>query len=125
MPTRRSVIASLLALLVGPRPAAAAPYEPAIIDAAARHGTDPAIMTSLMLCESEGNPHAIGQPNPDGSGPDTGLFQYSPATWSEMTGYMGMPHLDIWNPDHQIEVTAWALANGYGCRWVCMGCGNF
>lgn len=125
MTTRRSAVLALAVLALNRLPAAAAPYEAAILDAAARHGVDPDLMTELMLCESGGDPGAVGKPNIDGSGHDTGLFQFSPATWAEMTGYMGMPWLDIWNPEHQIEVTAWAIANGFGCRWVCMRCGNF
>lgn len=118
----RSLAGGLLSVLGAGEAAADRHYwEGVIREAAARHGADGNWLVSTCECESQFTPDAVGDPNVDGSGPDTGLFQFSPATWREMTGYMGI-HADIWNGHDQANVAAWCFANGYACRWMCSGC---
>ena len=91
------------------------PYEAAIRDAAARHGTSAEWLIDVMMCESGGDPHAV---NPRTG--DSGLFQYQPSTFHTFSSMSGI-HGDLWNPYVQIELTAWAFANGYADHWVCSG----
>lgn len=119
---RRSLVAAGLAAVVTPARVFADGYWIAVIhDAAARHGASGDWLVEVCRCESGFTPDAVGKANPDGSGPDTGLFQFSPATWREMTGYMGIT-ADIWDGHAQADVAAWCFANGFACRWVCAGC---
>lgn len=116
---RRHLAAALAAIALAPADARADAYWIEVIrDAARRHGVDGDWLVWVCQCESEYTPDAVGQPNPDGSGHDTGLFQFSPATWAEMTGYMGIS-ASIWDGHAQAEVAAWAFGNGFACRWVC------
>lgn len=99
-----------------PAPAAAyVPYEAAIRDAASRHGVSAEWLIDVMMCESGGNPHAV---NPQTG--DSGLFQYQPSTFWTFSGMSGISG-DLWDPYVQIEMTAWAFANGYADHWVCSG----
>lgn len=102
--------------LILPRPAVASiPYEAAIHDAASRYGVSASWLIDVMLCESGGDPYAV---NPETG--DSGLYQYQPDTFwtfSSMSGISG----DLWDPYTQIELTAWAFANGYADHWVCSG----
>lgn len=113
---RLLVTAGLVLSLALPAGAAAyVPYEAAIRDAASRHGVSAEWLIDVMLCESGGDPHAV---NPQTG--DTGLYQYQPWTFhrfSELSGISG----DLWDPHVQIELTAWAFANGYADHWVCSG----
>lgn len=124
---RRTLLAAAAALaMFRPRPARAADsayWESIVRDAAHRYAINADWLVTVAMCESELNPAVVGNPNPDGSGPDTGLFQFSPATWEEMCGYMGIV-ADIWDGHSQAEVAAWAHAAGYACRWKCNRCGN-
>lgn len=118
----RSVVGGVLSVLGTQEAFANRGYwEGVIRESAAIYGADGDWLVSTCECESGFDPGAVGDMNVDGSGPDTGLFQFSPATWAEMTGYMGI-YGDIWNGHDQCLVAAWCFANGYACRWVCSGC---
>lgn len=93
------------------RAAFGADFEPAIHEAAARHGTSGQWLIDVMYCESGGDPNAY---NPRTG--DSGLFQYQPDTYYRIFG-----GTDIWNPWEQIEITARAFASGYADHWVCSG----
>lgn len=106
---RRTFILGAIATAIGIRQPAQAhgEYEAAIYDAAARYGTSGDWLVAVMYCESGGDPNAVGQYG------EIGLFQYMPSTWYGWGGG------DIWNPWEQIEMTAWAFANGLSHHWVC------
>jgi len=118
--TLLAAVAGVISPMLGVRMAAAdaAYWEGVVRDAASRHGVSPDWLASVCACESGFDPYAVGDPNIDGSGPDSGLLQFSPATWAEMTGYMGIT-ADIWDGHAQAEVGAWAFNAGFSCRWVC------
>ena len=71
------------------------------------------VMWQVMICESSGNPAAIG---PGGL---QGLFQYQPSTWAESWNpYRSEP---IGDARAQIFATAKAWSDGYQSWWgVCL-----
>ena len=91
-------------------------FEPAIREAAARHGTSGDWLMDVMWCESAGDPQAL---NPQTG--DAGLFQYQAQTFWRFSELSGIACTDHWNPYEQIELTAWAFGAGYCDHWVC-GC---
>ncbi len=69
-------------------------------------------MYAVMMCESGGDAVIV---NP--AGPYSGLFQYSPATWSgDWNTYRNE---DILDPRAQIFATALAWSNGMQSQWGC------
>jgi hypothetical protein len=70
-------------------------------------------LNNLASCESTFRPTVYG----DG-GNAYGLFQYWQPTWNEFARKYGKP-LNRSSPKDQVELTAWALKNGYGKRWSC------
>lgn len=67
-------------------------------------------MWATMLCESSGNPDAVGAGT-------YGLFQYTGATWAgDWNPYRDQPILD---PRAQIFATAKAWSDGYQGWWSC------
>lgn len=116
----RALAGAVIALGGGARAASAAYREdfyPAIHDAASRHGVAGHWLIEVMLCESGGDPNAYNHRTGD-----SGLFQYQSSTFWWFVEMSGIPATDHWNPWQQIEVTAWAFANGYCDHWVCGGC---
>lgn len=97
-------------------------YIAAIHDAAARYGAPAGWMVDVMYCESGGDPEAVGHKLNINGTRDIGLFQINELTWLWWCDEGGFNGLNIWNPWHQIEVAAWAFANGYACHWLCAGC---
>lgn len=70
-------------------------------------------MWSVMMCESSGNPDAVG------AGIYHGLFQYTEQTWSgDWNPYRDRP---IFDPQAQIFATAKAWQEGYQSWWGCYG----
>jgi hypothetical protein len=82
-------------------------YEAAIYDACARYGCDGAQLVNVMMCESGGNPYAVG---PNG---ERGLFQYHPQGHNPAAAWV--------DPYTQIEIAAQEWAAGLGYLWVCQG----
>ncbi len=108
---QRGLVAALLfSAFTAGQVSAQTGYESAIYDACARHGCDGAHLVNTMYCESEGDPYAIG---PNG---EIGLLQFHPDTFYRIFGGS-----DIWNPWEQIDIAAFAFANGYADHWVCSG----
>jgi Transglycosylase SLT domain len=68
----------------------------------------------IMKCESGGNKLAR-------NGIYTGLFQFAPATFRSYSKpqYANLPNADIYNPEDQIYVATWMIANGYASQWTC------
>lgn len=66
---------------------------------------------ALALCESGGNPYAVGQ------GIYLGWLQFEPRTWQETKQRMGRPDLDVWNAAHQAEAARWLIERGESWRW--------
>lgn len=83
-------------------------YEAAIYEACGRQGCSGDELVQVMYCESGGDPAAY---NPETG--DTGLLQFKPDTFYNWGGS------DVWNPWEQIDIAAWAFANGYQDHWTC------
>lgn len=67
----------------------------------------------IMQCESGGNPNAY---NPSGA---SGLFQHLQRYWADRSYRAGWGGADIFDPEANIAVAAWLLANGGTSHWVC------
>lgn len=65
----------------------------------------------LAICESGGNPYAIGQ------GRYLGYLQFEPRTWEETKHRMGAPELNIWSAEDQHAAARWLILNGEAWRW--------
>src|SRR5687768_7881852 len=96
-----------MVMLGGAAPAEAAPatafaqYRAWMIQAKATHPYPQSVekMYSVMMCESSGNPNAVGD-----RGKARGLFQYHAGTWNG--AWNPYRHQGIWNAKSQIYATA-------------------
>jgi hypothetical protein len=69
-------------------------------------------MYRVMMCESSGNPRAVG-----GGGAWLGLFQYAPGTWRG--SWNPYRNQSIWDARAQIFATAKAWSIGMQSHWSC------
>lgn len=69
-------------------------------------------LQSLIMCESSGNPKAIGKAG------EIGILQFLPSTFEEFSERYSL-NLDIYNPDHQVELSAKMIRDGYVFLWTC------
>lgn len=106
MRMRRRLTALLLGLsltlTLAPTAAAQSGYEDAIAAACARYGCDAGYLVSIMLCESGGNPDAVGAQG------ETGLFQIKDWIWHVGT-----------DPYAQIDFAARMISAGRTDLWLC------
>jgi N-acetyl-anhydromuramyl-L-alanine amidase AmpD len=72
-------------------------YDPQINAAAAAHGVDPAMLKSMLIVESGGNPVAAG------AGGAQGLMQLKPGIWSDEAASLGY---DLNTPEGQFGMAA-------------------
>ena len=80
---------------------------------ALRYGVDADLLLRIAECESRLNPRVTGR---DGA---AGLFQVMPATWSWVTGQLGIPEASPYDPVANVEVAAWLMANLGPRQWGC------
>ena len=106
------VAAAIILALVLPNPARAAEASTA----------DPATILQVLTCESSFNSRAVGD-----DGVSRGIAQFRKETFYEFVAmakhagewdnHLGKPS---WlNPQQQVFLLAWGIANGYGNRWTC------
>lgn len=79
-----------------------------------RFGVDTEVMTKVIKCESGFNPHVPGD-----HGAAYGLAQFHKGTFYGFAKEMGVRDYDYYNPLNQLEVMAWAFANGHQSHWTC------
>lgn len=112
---RRIIVAAITALgLVQGVTAqdAVGQWESTVNEACAEAGCDPALMLSIIRCESGGDENAGPHPNPYG-GSDWGLLQINDATWGDIAYAGGV---------EQIWFAASLLASpGGSYNWTCAG----
>jgi len=97
-------VIGLLALSLWSAPVSAQySYQQAAYDACAQYGCDGAQLYRVLLCESGGDPNAIG---PNG---ELGVMQVDPRYWP--AAYYG--------PIEQIHWAAMMFSQGYSYLWVC------
>ncbi len=65
------------------------------------------------MCESGGNPEAIGK-----SG-EIGILQFLPSTFEDFSERYGMG-MNIYNSDHQVELSFKMIKDGYSHLWTCL-----
>lgn len=82
-----------------------------IVDAAERHGADPAFLLHVAWCESSYRPYVVG---PWGH---VGNFQWEYRSFAEEARWYGVPGVSPWEPYWNIELAAYAVANGRAWRW--------
>lgn len=94
-----------------------------IAEAAVKHGLSPDRMLRIANCESTFNPNAVNKNYYAGGGNPSGLYQYLPETWNRIGGRSpygrGAGPSSRFDAQHNINVTMWAFANGYGGEWEC------
>jgi soluble lytic murein transglycosylase-like protein len=102
---RKTLLAAALALTLSAPGMARAQsgYEAAAYDACAQYGCDGAYLYGILLCESGGDPGAVG---PHG---ELGVMQIDPRYWDAA-------YLD---PVGQIYWSAQMIAAGYASLWAC------
>ena len=69
-------------------------------------------LESLIMCESGGNPNAIGKAG------ERGILQFLPSTFKDFSERYSL-RLNIDNPDHQVELSEKMIKDGYGHLWTC------
>ena len=91
---------------------------PKVIDHYARvFKVNPQSLKDVMICESGGNFRAFNKSDPNGG--SRGLYQFQPRTWEVFSKEAQLENPDIWNPNHQILVTAWAFSKDRQSHWSC------
>ena len=78
---------------------------------------DPRPLYDVLECESGGNPKAHNPKDPNGG--SYGLFQYQKRTWDLFAKEARLENPDIWDPNDQILVTAWAFSKDRQSHWSC------
>ena len=92
-----------------------------IQQSAARYGVDLASAKRIAHCESTTGANLVntGWTAPDGSHP-TGVYQFTQETWFDLARQRGWPIVDErLNHQKNIDMFAWAYANGNAWRWEC------
>lgn len=87
----------------------------------ARYGVDSGLGERIAHCESTTGRNLInkGYTAPDGSHP-TGVYQFTLETWYDLARQRGWPAIDErLNTEKNIDMFAWAYANGNAWRWEC------
>lgn len=77
------------------------------------YGVSSSTMKAVIICESNFSPEAYGD-----SGKAHGLAQFWLGTFNAFKKEAGL-NLDYHNPEHQVRLLAWGLANGKGSHWTC------
>lgn len=81
------------------------------------YGVDASYLTRVAMCESSLNPNAY-HPN-DGGTPSVGILQFKHQTFAWFSDMSGLGLTDIWDPEQQIHLAAWAFANNLSSHWTC------
>lgn len=84
---------------------------------AALYDVDAGQMITMALCESGLNIKAFNGSDPHGGA--HGVFQYLKPTFYGFAKEFGFADPDIWNPEQQMELTAWMVSEGKARHWVC------
>jgi hypothetical protein len=92
------------------------PYSAAQIDQMLAGTQHPAILKTLMKCESQDTDVV----RPDSNGLESyGLLQFNgTSTWNEFAPLAGVSSTPV-NPTAAIKVADWMISHGYLARWTC------
>lgn len=83
---------------------------------AKEHGSDAKVLVEVMRCESGFKPEVVGD-----HGNAYGIGQFWPRTFDMFKNEAGLPELEYKRPLDQINLMAWAFANGKERHWTCFG----
>jgi hypothetical protein len=99
---------------------------------AAAYGLSGDYLWGIVLCESNGNPYAVGPPSSEGT--PYGLAQIKPQTWAwlvqqENADTSLAPNLSTYDPETrapdadagapEVHMLAWGIYHGYAYLWAC------
>ena len=80
------------------------------------YGANPNLLFDVAFCESRLRPDAWNKSDPKGGAKS--VFQFLQPTFDAFSKEMKFKG-DVWNPDDNIRVAAWAFANGKEKHWSC------
>ncbi len=94
-----------------------------ITQASSKYGVSESMMLRLAQCESTMGAN-LRNPNPvivkgKNYGHAEGVFQFIPSTWTRMSSQAGYSGASVYNTNANINVAAWAFANGNKGEWEC------
>ena len=90
-----------------------------IIDAANKYGLDPNRMLRIAKCESGFRVDAVNTGYTAGGGHPSGIFQFIPSTWNNMSNKAGFGGASVFDAYSNVNVAAWAFSNGRAGEWSC------
>lgn len=90
-----------------------------IIDAANKYGLDPNRMLRIAKCESGFRADAVNTGYTAGGGHPSGIFQFIPSTWNNMSNKAGFGGASVFDAYSNVNVAAWAFSNGMSGQWAC------
>jgi len=97
-------------------PGRASPVPRSLVAAAAvRHGIDPEYFVAVLTCESHLYPDRVGAAGEIGPA----QFMRGTFVWFASESGLGFVASDVDIPERNIELAAWAMANGYASHWTC------
>lgn len=76
------------------------------------YNTNPALVSKVMECESNGKQSAVGD-----YGLSRGVMQFQKETFNRLSKLMG-EELNYNSSFDQIKLATWAIANGHGSNWT-------
>ena len=81
--------------------------------AAEKYGISYKWLLNVLICESGLKNEARGKAG------EIGIAQFMPATFYSFAKIKGLENPNILNEDQQIDLTAWAFAEGLSYHWTC------
>lgn len=87
--------------------------------AAVKYGINPDYLARVARCESGFNPNSINYNYYAGGGHPSGVFQFIPSTWTRMSMQAGFAGASVFDAYSNVNVAAWAFANGRSGEWSC------
>ena len=81
--------------------------------AAEKYGISYKWLLNVLICESNLNNEARGKAG------EIGIAQFMPATFYSFAQIKGLKNPNIHDEFQQIDLTAWAFANGLSYHWTC------
>lgn len=87
--------------------------------AAVKYGVNPDYLARVARCESGFNPNSINYNYYAGGGHPSGVFQFIPSTWARMSTQAGFAGASVFDAYSNVNVAAWAFANGRASEWAC------
>lgn len=95
--------------------------EQMVREAARKYGLGEEHFLSIARCESGLNASNVNYNYYAGGGHPSGVFQFIPDTWTRMSNQAGFGGASVFDAYSNVNVAAWAWANGRSGEWECQG----